>query len=278
MALSRSDEWYISRAADRSGVANQNAELRRWAGPAMLNAYKYSLLPILLAQALRLRRTAIRLPEPRGPREGCAGERSEGGIRVLFVGDSSAAGVGVSYQSDALALPTAQLLASRLKTTVHWELIARSGVNTVQALQMLQRTMVRQADLLVTALGTNDVTSQQAPNKFLAAYRELVDYAVTRLGVAGAVITGLPPLRILPAAPQPLRWYLGQYAQRLDLLLQRWCSVSENLSYLSLDWAAEPDQMAADGYHPGRGQYRRWSTLVTDRLVGLAGRVRAAPV
>jgi hypothetical protein len=156
----------------------------------VLNLYKYSLLPILLAQALRLRRSAIRLPEPPGPREGRAGEESERGVRVLFVGDSSGAGVGVTHQSNALALPTAQLLATRLQATVHWELIAKSGVNTAQALQMLKKSGIRRADLLVTALGTNDVTSQQSPRKFLAAYEELLEYAVTRLGVVGAVITG----------------------------------------------------------------------------------------
>lgn len=173
----------------------------------MLSVYKYSLLPILVAQALRLRRSAIRLPEPPGPREGDAGEeQSDRNVRVLFVGDSSAAGVGVTHQSSALAFPTARLLASRLGATVSWQLIAKSGVNTMQALQMLKQTAVHRADMIVTALGTNDVTSQQSPRKFLSAYKALVDHAVTQLGVHGAVITGLPPLRILPAAPQPLRW------------------------------------------------------------------------
>lgn len=244
----------------------------------MLPVYKYSLLPILLAQALRLRRTAIRLPEPTGPREGREGGESADGVRVLFVGDSAAAGVGVADQSQALALPTARRLAARLKATVHWQLIAKSGINTAQALHLLEQSVVRRADLLVTALGTNDVTSQQSPRKFLAAYKALLDHAVSRLGVAGAVITGLPPLRILPVAPQPLRWYLGRYAQRLDGLLQRWCSASENLSYLSLDWAAQPHEMATDGYHPGDGQYRQWSALVTDRLLELAHRVRGRPM
>lgn len=242
----------------------------------VLKAYKYSLLPVLLAQALRLRRNAIRLPEPPGPREGQAGEHSDGCVRVLFLGDSSAAGVGVAHQSNALALPTARLLASKLKATVHWQLIAKSGVNTAQALQMLKQAVVQRADLLVTALGTNDVASQQSPRKFLAAYKALIEYAVTQFGVAGAVITGLPPLRILPAAPQPLRWYLGEYAARLDMLLQGWCRTSENLTYLSLDWAARPHELAADGYHPGHEQYRQWSGLVADRLTELVYRLRAA--
>ncbi len=235
----------------------------------MLRLYKYSLLPVLLAQALHLRRTAIRLPEPPGPRLGQAGEHSERTVRILFVGDSSAAGVGVDEQTSALALPTARLLAARLNATVHWQLIAKSGVNTAQALAMLKREVVRRADMLVTALGTNDVTSQQSPRRFIAGYKALLEHAVNHIGVRGAVITGLPPLRILPAAPQPLRWYLGQYARRLDLLLQHWCKATQNLSYLSLDWAAEPDQMAADGYHPGFGQYRRWADMVADRLAVL---------
>lgn len=239
----------------------------------MLRLYKYSLLPILVAQALRLRRNAIRLPEPPGPREGDEGPRSGNSFRVLFLGDSSAAGVGVAHQSNALALPSARLLATRLKTTISWQLIAKSGVNTAEALQMLKQAAVRRADMLVSALGTNDVTSQQSPRRFLAAYKALIDHAVDHVGIRGAVITGLPPLRILPVAPQPLRWYLGRYAERLDALLQRWCSGSENLAYLSLHWAADPRAMAMDGYHPGQGQYNRWSTLVVDRLVELVERL-----
>lgn len=235
----------------------------------MLRLYKYSLLPVLLAQALHVRRTAARLPEPPGPREGQAGGHAGRAVSVLFLGDSSAAGVGVDEQASALALPTARSLAARLNAAVHWQLIAKSGVNTAQAFAMLKRAVVRRADLLVTALGTNDVTSQQSPRRFIAGYKALLDYAVTHLGVRGAVITGLPPLRILPAAPQPLRWYLGQYARRLDSLLQHWCKATQNLAYLSLDWAAEPEQMAADGYHPGLGQYRRWAEMVAERLATL---------
>jgi lysophospholipase L1-like esterase len=239
----------------------------------VLTVYKYSLLPLLLAQALWLRRNAIRLPEPPGPREGAVGASSQRRVRVLFVGDSSAAGVGAAHQSSALALPTAQLLAERLKATVQWQLIAQSGVNTAQALQMVKRAVIRRADVLVSALGTNDVTSQQSTRKFLVAYKALIEHAIGQLGIRSAVITGLPPLRILPAAPQPLRWYLGRYAARLDGALQRWCSATENLCYLSLDWAAEPHAMAVDGYHPGEGQYTRWASLVTDRLTELVNRI-----
>ena len=65
-------------------------------------ATRIALGPILIAQARRLRLTALELPEPRGPRRGTVGQ---GGtvLRVLVAGDSSAAGVGARTQRDALA-------------------------------------------------------------------------------------------------------------------------------------------------------------------------------
>ena len=104
-----------------------------------------------------------------------------------------------------------------------------------------------------------------SPIAFSAHLRE-------RTGAVGMVITGLPPLRILPAAPHPLRWYLGQYAIRLDRVLQRWVNLHPTRRYVSLAWASNPAEMAIDRYHPGPGQYRRWSELVCDEIVALLGR------
>lgn len=65
--------------------------------------------PLLLWQGRRVRATALRLPEAAGPRtaEGSA-------LRLLIVGDSSAAGVGAAHQDEALAGRLAQALAARL--------------------------------------------------------------------------------------------------------------------------------------------------------------------
>jgi hypothetical protein len=60
--------------------------------------------PLLIAQANRLRRTALELPEPHGPRSGKVG-RGDPVLRLLVAGDSSAAGVGARTQREALALP-----------------------------------------------------------------------------------------------------------------------------------------------------------------------------
>lgn len=243
----------------------------------MLTLYKYALGPILLAQSRRLRKTALRLPEAAGPRAGsipAAGATTP--LRLLFVGDSSAAGVGVDDQQQALALQASTFVANRLDTPVEWQLLARSGVTTQQALGLLQRTPPAPADILITALGTNDVTSQRTHRQFIADYQQLVSRVREISGVRAVVVTGLPPLRILPAAPHPLRWYLGRYAARLDRALQAWVGRETGFRYVSLDWAAVPEAMARDRFHPGLEQYRHWAHLVATRIAELAHAVRPA--
>jgi lysophospholipase L1-like esterase len=234
----------------------------------MLNVYKAALGPILLMQAWWLRRTALRLPEATGPRsgieEGCQSAMAP--LRILIVGDSSAAGVGVSSQAEALAQPVARLLAMRTGRCVAWQLVARSGVNTREALELLTHSELASADYVITALGTNDVTSQRSAVRFLSDYVLLSNLLRRRTGAIGQVVTGLPPLRILPAAPHPLRWYLGRCAIQLDRALRDLVERDAMARYVSLEWAAHPEDMARDGFHPGPAQYRRWAELVTEQI------------
>ncbi|MFP5418707.1 MAG: SGNH/GDSL hydrolase family protein [Gammaproteobacteria bacterium] len=236
----------------------------------MLNLYKYSLGPVLLLQSRRLRQTALRLPEAAGSRSGSISALSPAHpLRLLFVGDSSAAGVGVDHQEQALALQASTFLAAQIGTPVEWQLLAQSGVNTQQALKLLHRTPPRPADILITALGTNDVTSQRTGKQFLSDYQALVGQVRQLCGIHSVVVTGLPPLHILPAAPHPLRWYLGKYAASLDRMLRDWVSTQACFRYVSLEWAAVPEAMARDKFHPGLEQYRHWAHMVANSIAEL---------
>ena len=239
----------------------------------MLSLYKYALGPILLIQGRAVRRNAIRLPEPAGNRTGTTDSSysTVEPLRLLFVGDSSAAGVGVETQGEALASRAASCLSDKTGIPVEWQLLAKSGVNTAETLQMLSSHELRPADLVVTALGVNDVTSQRSASQFLADYKELVARLRASVGAQAAIINGVPPMHILPSVPQPLRWFLGQCANRLDSRLRAWVQSQspEAMAYLSLQWAAKPNEMARDGYHPGAGQYRLWAEMVAEHAARL---------
>ena len=237
-----------------------------------LVAAKVVLGPLLLVQGRRVRRETPHLPEAEGPRHGVEGsEATAAPLRLLVVGDSSAAGVGVARQESALAQPMARALARSLGRPVSWRLVARSGVCAEEAIAMVRASEVDRADVIATAVGMNDVTGQRAP-RFVRDVAELCRVVCERSGARFGVVAGLPPLHLLPAAPQPLRWYLGRYARQLDDELQAWIATTPNLGYCSLQGIAGPGSIATDGFHPGPAGYVRWSALMAERAAELLER------
>lgn len=213
--------------------------------------------PILLLQGRRVRRTTLRLPEAAGPRDGIAGETFQvEPLHLLVVGDSSAAGVGVDEQADALAQPLALALSHSLQRPVAWQLRAQSGVDTAEACALLAD--LRLADVLVSVLGVNDVTAQHGPQRFIDDYRRLLDRVRAEATAPLFFACGLPPMHLLPALPQPLRWYLGACATRLDHALQAWIAATPGAHFFSLRWG-QGGEVARDGFHPGPAQYRNWA-------------------
>jgi len=232
---------------------------------ASLVAAKIALGPVLLPQARWLKRTAMRLPEAQGPREGVEGE-GDLRLRLLVVGDSSAAGVGVADQAQALALPLAAALAQRLGGSVAWQLAAQTGINTAQARDWIARLPLNDADVIVTALGVNDVSSQTSAARFVHETGLLWSRLRELTGARWAVISGLPPMHMLSAVPHPLRWYLGRYAAWLDAAVRQWAG-QQGLGYLPLQWASDPASLAEDGFHPGPALYPQWAERLADLIV-----------
>lgn len=233
-----------------------------------LLAARVCLGPLLLLQGRRVRRDTPRLPEAEGPRAGVEGAGPAPPLRILVVGDSSGAGVGVARQEAALAQPMARALAQRLGRPVKWQLVAKSGVCTEEAIELLRASPVAPADVLATALGVNDVTGQRA-GRFIADTAELWRVASRHAGVRFGVFTGLPPMHEFPAVPQPLRWYLGRYARGLDASLEGWVAPQAHLRFCSLQWAAGKDSIATDGFHPGPAGYARWSGVMAAKAAEL---------
>lgn len=236
---------------------------------AALLAARLALGPVLLPQAHWLRRTALRLPEAAGPREGQAGV-GEPVLRVLVVGDSAAAGVGVANQGQALAAQLAGALSEALRGPIGWQLVAQSGVNTAECRALAAQSNLQQADVVVTVLGVNDVSSQTTAARFPQGLSLLWADLRQRTGARWAVVCGVPPMHLFPAIPQPLRWYLGRYAAWLDRAGRRWAE-QEGLGYCPVDWKAEEGFVAADGFHPGQALYPLWA----QRLAGLIVAQRA---
>lgn len=228
-------------------------------------ALKLALAPLLLAQGIRVRRRALRLPEAAGPREGSRGDGTP--LRLLIVGDSSAAGVGAPHQDDALAGQLANCLAPTHR--VIWRVIARSGATTSATISRLEASPPGAFDVAVTALGVNDVTRGVPLSHWLTLQERLRTLLAAQFGVRHVIASGLPPMGAFPALPQPLRAVMGMGARRFDAALAARLSALETATHVSFDMNLTPDLMAEDGFHPGPRGYALWAER-------LAPAVRAA--
>ena len=232
---------------------------------------RLALAPLLLWQGARVRRAALRLPEAEGPRAGVAGEGALV-LRLLIVGDSSGAGVGAATQEEALAGQLGRALARRLGGMVRWQLLGRTGHTSADALAHLRvAAEVFPADVLVTALGVNDVTGQVGPRRWLRQLDQLDALARERAGVRYTLHSAVPPMHSFPLLPQPLRWLMGSQALRLNRALARALLGSPQRGLQALpahlhQGSAAQRLMAPDGFHPNPAGYALWAETLAERI------------
>jgi len=230
----------------------------------MSQALKIALGPLLVAQGLWTRRRTLRLPEAAGPREGVAGEGEP--LRLLIVGDSSAAGVGVEHQRQALAGHLPQRLGELLGRQVQWQLVARSGVTSAQALQLVKSWEPAPAEIALVILGVNDVVDRVPVARAIEAREALADWLFENVSVRHVAFAALPPMDRFPALPRPLRNVIGADARRHDHALAAWAAACIDVSHVPLALSLEAAHMAVDGFHPGATGYRACGEALAEQL------------
>ena len=124
-----------------------------------------TLAPVIVPQGIWTNLRVPTLPEPAGARQGRVGEGPP--LRLLIVGDSAAAGVGVSRQDDALLGQVVSRL--RRRYCVEFELQARTGFTTADILQRLDEMAPQAFDVVLTSLGVNDVLALTGRATWLAS-------------------------------------------------------------------------------------------------------------
>ena len=213
--------------------------------------------PLWVTQALLMRSRTPLLPEAAGARKGEVGDGGNSPLlRVLIVGDSSAAGVGVAQQEQALSGYLTRALAQRAKRRVQWHLIARSGVSSAHILALVQSERPAAAEVAVVLLGVNDVI-EQLPSHRAVAYREaLANWLIARCSVRHVVFSPLPPMGEFPLLRPPLRWVVKADALRHDNALAHWAASRSDVWHVPILTKLNTENMASDGFHAGEPVYK----------------------
>jgi lysophospholipase L1-like esterase len=222
------------------------------------------LAPLIIAQGLYVRWITPRLPEPEGERSGITGSGSP--LSLLILGDSAAAGVGVSTQSQALSGQLVALL--RADFQVSWKLLAQTGRTAQEIARQLTAETPDKFDIVVTSVGVNDVTHGTNNKKWLDQQKRIIELLTSKFHSRHILMSSIPPMHLFPALPQPLRWYLGRRAKRLNGELKKMIAGDRQCEFVAVDFPLEATYMAGDGFHPGAIAYRIWA----DHLAGIIRR------
>lgn len=245
----------------------------RMAHPASL-----LLLPVLAHQGRRVKREVPRLPDADGE-EGRVHASEPDEVRLLVMGDSMAAGVGVDHNGDALAGHLAAFLSSGTGRSVSWRVIARGGATARYVTRNFTARMHDpltqwRPDIVVISVGLNDLLRFRRLTDWKRDIEHLTSDIHRRLGDATPIIfSGLPPVGHFPALPRPLRTVLASRARVMERALER---VAERMraTHLPIPVHLMEDEtesfFARDRFHPSSRGYqelgRHFAQAVTTTL------------
>ena len=225
-----------------------------------------ALFPALLIQGNRVKKNTIRLSEAEGARDGITGQGQT--LSLLILGDSAAAGVGVAHQNDALLGAVVSALQHQYQ--VHWRLEAQSGDTTSQVIQKTQKMVNQKYDVVVTSVGVNDVTRLMSARTWIKQQQQFYQLIQAKFQPELIIATGVPPMHLFPALPNPLSWLFGQYAKQMNLQLEKMVSKQKDMQWIEYDiqkYQSMNLEMAKDGFHPSKEIYQIWGKDVADRIL-----------
>lgn len=197
-------------------------------------------------------------PPPRG--DGRYGQRFTGRpLKLVVLGDSSAAGFGVRRPRETPAALLGNGLARRLQRPVVARTFAVVGATSKRLAPQVEAALEERPDLAVILVGANDVTHN---DNRAAAVRYLAD-AVRALRAAGAevVVGTCPDLGAIRPIHPPLRW-LARYWSRQLAAAQTVAVVEAGGRTVSLGdllgprFVSEPHKLfGGDKFHPSADGY-----------------------
>ncbi|WP_336055249.1 SGNH/GDSL hydrolase family protein [Nitratireductor sp. CH_MIT9313-5] len=228
-----------------------------------MNALKAALswiaFPVYAWQGIGVRLRTPRMLPPQGP----VRHRIEGkdpAVRLLVIGDSSAAGVGIADNSHGLPSQLARLIALRHDRAVTWR---AAGFNSATSGQLRDHVIPNLADEnwthIVLVVGTNDAKNYHTIPRFKREFGGLLYALRAKWPEALIVWSPIVNMRQMPALPPLLGKILAIRAELVNRKGTLLCQERGVVPALPLP-IDDPEQgFAEDGFHASAAGYRAWA-------------------
>ncbi len=243
----------------------RNAYRRRLAA-----ALSLGLAPIALPQGLLLRKRATRLAEAQGERQGEIAGSGEV-IRLLAVGESPLAAVGLADPSETVAHHLAAHIAQASGRPTHWRILARGGYTA----DAVRRRLVPEletwaADLILIGLGVNDSIRLRSARRWQRDLTLLIADLHQRTGPTPVLLAGVPDMHHFPLLPPALKLLLGSRSRLLDLAATELAMQRAQTRYVSMQLDARSGELfCEDGFHPNAQGHALWAEQLAPAALAL---------
>ena len=257
------------------GAARKLAAAAAFGGGG-LSLLGFSLYGVLTAEA-RLARKAI--GDAHGETPDATGWYGKGrlgpAIKIALLGDSSAAGYGVTEVEQTPGAHLASGLVEGADRRVYLREFASVGAQSRDLDDQISRALPMEPDVAVILIGANDVTHTVRPSESV----RLLQQGVRRLRDADieVVVGTCPDLGTIEPIPPPLRQVARSWSRRLaaaqSIAVVEGGGRSVSLgSILGPEFAASPSVMfGPDQFHPSAAGYSTMASVLLPSVLAAVG-------
>ncbi len=226
------------------------------------------LFPVYVWQGLGVRRRTERMLPAEGP---VLHEVDGAGpaLRLLVLGDSSAASVGIGRSEDGLAHQLALILAARSGRAVAWR---AAGFNSATAGQIRDFVLPNLSpdpwDLIVVSIGTNDAKNFHTSRRFKREFGGLLYALRAKWPEARVAWSPVVDMTLVPALPKALGRLLEIRAALINRMGEQLCRERGAVPATRLPILDPKAGFSTDGFHASAAGYRAWAEHMAGFVLG----------
>lgn len=225
----------------------------------------WAALPVYIWQGLGVRKRSLRMPPPDHTGWIHSPDRAKGEpLKILLIGDSSAAGVGARTVEASLGGQLPGLLSEQTSRPVSVRIAGFNSATCAHIRDHAVPNIERESfDYIALNIGTNDAKNFHTGRRFCRDFGTLIYALKARYPAATIIWSGVLDLRDVPALPSPLNKILSIRSRIINRNGRILCKERGALAP-EAEWDVVPENFAVDGFHASEKGYREWAE-------GLAG-------
>lgn len=228
------------------------------------------LLPIIYFQGKKIRKKIQFLPEAKNP-EGFVNIDSDKNLRILFIGESSFAGVGVENHKNGFAGHFSNEFGKEFQHNINWKVYAKTGYNIAKIQRKIIPVINENAcDLLVIGIGGNDTFELTQPKPWRESVQILINDLQKKFPETPILFAQLPTIEVFPAFTKQMKFVLGNHKDLLARHLNIQVLKNKNTYFPTekinvKEWLGKlkegqtASEFFSDGIHPSEICYEWWA-------------------